>query len=302
MRQITCPICRQSPEIELQAFSYRPCVGCGNRWTYLPEELDSAALYEDAVYAIVDNRKSIFERIISREAKKILQTANSLVEPSARRLLDFGSGKGIFLAAAKAVGWQGLGIETAKDRAAFAREKYGADVLQEFYSGGVLNGGAFDFVALNHVLEHLPDPLGLLTELLDRNLSRNGVVYIEVPRADSWQASIAGQHWMHWDIPRHLTHWTQAGLERALHQMGYQTVEERCFSVHLGVLGMLQALMSCFGFRENLILNLKQAKRPGLLWGIAMLFPFALILELLSVPFGKSGVIGVYLKAGPDPI
>lgn len=254
-------------------------------------------MYEDEVYAVVDNRKSIFERIIFREAGKVLEKASSLLASQSKRLLDFGSGKGLFLAVAKESGWQSLGIETAKDRADFAREKYGVEVRQEFYSGGKIEEGNFDFVALNHVLEHLPDPLGLLKELLDSNLSKNGLVYIEVPRADSWQAKIAGQNWMHWDIPKHLTHWTEVGLAKELNRIGYQKVEERSFSIHLGVLGMLQALMSGLGYRGNLILNLKRKKTAGLLMGIAVLLPFAWIFELISVPFGKSGIIGLYLKS-----
>lgn len=297
MRQITCPVCKKSPEIELQAFSICLCTGCGNRWTYISEEINSDALYEDEVYAVVDNRKSIFERIIFREARIVLEKANTLSAAKSKRLLDFGSGKGLFLAVAKEASWQGLGIETAKDRAEFAREKYGVEVRQEFYSGGKIEEGNFDFVTLNHVLEHLPDPLGLLKELLDSNLSKDGLVYIEVPRADSWQAKIAGQNWMHWDIPKHLTHWTEAGLEKELNRIGYQKVEQRSFSIHLGVMGMLQALMSSLGYRGNLILNLKRKKTPGLLLGIAVLLPFACILEGISVLFGKTGIIGLYLKS-----
>lgn len=297
MRQITCPVCKKSPEIELQAFSICLCIGCGNRWTYISEEINSDALYEDEVYAVVDNRKSIFERIIFREARIVLEKANSISAAKSKRLLDFGSGKGLFLAVAKEAGWQGLGIETAKDRAEFAREKYRLEVRQEFYSGGKIEEGNYNLITLNHVLEHLPDPLGLLKELLDSNLSKDGLVYIEVPRADSWQAKIAGQNWMHWDIPKHLTHWTEAGLEKELNRIGYQKVEQRSFSIHLGVMGMLQALMSSLGYRGNLILNLKRKKTPGLLLGIAVLLPFAWILEGISVFFGKTGIIGLYLKS-----
>lgn len=297
MRQITCPVCKKSPEIESQAFSICLCKGCGNRWTYIPEEIDSDALYEDEVYAVVDNRKSIFERIIFREAEKVLERANSISAVKSKRLLDFGSGKGLFLAVAKESGWRGLGIETAKDRADFAREKYRVEVRQEFYAGGKIEEGNFDMITLNHVLEHLPDPLSLLKELVDSNLSKDGLVYIEVPRADSWQAKIAGQNWMHWDIPKHLTHWIEAGLEKELNRIGFQKVEERSFSIHLGVLGMLQALMSALGYRGNLILNLKRNKTPGLLLSIAILLPFAWILEVISMPFGKSGIIGLYLKS-----
>lgn len=297
MRQIICPVCRTSPEVNLQAFSICICKSCGNRWTYIPEEIDADSLYEDEVYAVVDNRKSIFERVIFREAKKVLEKAGFISFSKTKRLLDFGSGKGQFLVVAKQSGWDEIGVETAKERADFAREKYEVKVSQEFYSEGKVEDGSFDLITLNHVLEHLPDPLGLLKKLLDSNLSKDGLIYVEVPRADSWQAKIAGNKWMHWDIPKHLTHWTEDGLEKGLNRIGYKKVGRRSFSIHLGVLGMLQALMSQLGFKGNLILNLKRKKSPALLITIALILPLAFLLEATSLLFGKSGIMGLFLKS-----
>lgn len=295
MRQISCPVCKNYPQNFPKNQSIIPCEVCGSSWTFLLEEVNSDSLYSDEVYAVVDNRKSIFERIIFSEAEKILGKARK-INPHANSVLDFGSGKGQFLAVAKSLDWEGLGIETAKERANFAKENYGVEVLTEFYDGGIIGNGKFDLITLNHVLEHLPDPVSLVTELIEKNLSPNGLVYIEVPRADSWQAQLAGKSWIHWDIPRHLTHWTEAGLGHEFSKIGFQKVDTRRFSIHLGVLGMLQALLSRFGFRENLILKLKHKKSSGLLISIGLFFPFAWVLELISAGIGKSGILGIYLK------
>ncbi len=295
MRQITCPVCKTPPEKAPESQSICGCTSCGLRWTYLPEEVDANALYSDEVYAVVDNRKSVFERIIFSEAKKILRKARTL-HPQAHTLLDFGSGKGQFLLVAKHSGWKGLGVETAAERTVFARKNYQVEVSSGFYQGGKIQSGNFDLITLNHVLEHLPDPLAFLAELLDKNLAPDGLVYVEVPRADSWQAKIAGKNWMHWDIPKHLTHWTASGLEREFSKIGYGKIASRGFSVHLGILGMLQALLSKIGYRKNLILQLKRGKSPGLLVLIGLFLPVAWIFELLSSGFGKSGIFGIYLK------
>jgi SAM-dependent methyltransferase len=295
MRQITCPVCNTPPERIQESHSVASCHSCGLLWTYLPEEVDADALYTDEVYAVVDNRKSIFERIIFSEANKILNKARKL-HPKAGSLLDFGSGKGQFLFAAKRSGWKGLGIETAAERGNFAHEKYEVDVLNHFYKGGRIQNESFDFITLNHVFEHLPEPMCLMSELLEKNLALDGLVYIEVPRCDSWQAKIADKDWMHWDIPKHLTHWTEAGLEAEFSKIGFKKIGSRGFSVHLGVLGMLQSLLSKVGFKENLILQLKQKKTPGLLILIALFLPFAWIFELISSGFDKSGIFGIYLR------
>lgn len=296
MQLITCPICSQEPISLPKDWSIVECSSCGNCWTFILQELDTDALYEDEVYAVVDNRKSIFERIIFSEAKKVLQKAGTILPNNARRLLDFGSGKGLFLAVANEAGWEVLGIETARERAEFACEKYQVEVKQEFYSEGKIAENSYDLITLNHVLEHLPAPIQLISRLIQSNLQPSGILYIEVPRADSWQAKIAGADWMHWDIPKHLTHWTQAGLENELKSIGLQRIAVRNFSIHLGVLGMLQSLMSKMGFEGNLILLLKRKKSIGLLLKIAVLLPFAWALELIAAQLGKGGIIGIYLK------
>jgi hypothetical protein len=136
----------------------------------------------------------------------------------------------------------------------------------------------------------------LLDELLKSNLSSQGILYIEVPRADSWQAAIAGDQWMHWDIPKHLSHWTEFTLLTQMKSLGFTAISKRSFSVHLGVLGMLQALLSQLGFTENLILRLKRKKTVGLILLIGMLLPFAVFLEAVSLGFGKSGIMGLYFR------
>lgn len=296
MRQISCPVCKTKPITTPEEFSIYLCPKCQVRWTFLPKDINSDALYEDEVYAIVDNRESIFEKVIFWEAKKVLKKAEKLVSGKSKRLLDFGSGKGQFLSVAKKLSWTGIGIETAVERATFAREKYGVKVSQELYTEGVVEGGEYDLICLNHVLEHLPEPVSLVHELMDSNLKKDGIWYVEVPRANSWQAKIAGKNWIHWDIPKHLTHWTEAGIEKVFGDLGYKVVSDRTFSIHLGMLGMLQSIFSLLGYRQHLILALKKKKTLGLLAGVAFFTPLAFLLELTASLIGKSGVVGVYLK------
>ncbi|TFV95552.1 class I SAM-dependent methyltransferase [Algoriphagus kandeliae] len=295
MRQISCPVCQSAPQSTPKSFSIIPCSNCGVGWTWIPDEIDEASLYRDEVYQIVDNRQSIFEKIIFREARKILIGARKM-NPAAKRLLDFGSGKGQFLSVAKKLDWDGIGIETEKARADFALEKYGVKVLNQFYERGLIGENKYDLITLNHVLEHLPKPINMLNELLQENLAEKGILYLEVPRSDSWQARIAGKNWMHWDIPKHLTHWTEEGLKKELAKLGFVAVGSRSFSIHLGVLGMLQALLSRLGFRENLILRLKRKKSLGLLFMLALALPLAWVIEFISTFFGKSGILGLYFK------
>ncbi len=301
MEQLLCPNCQKAPTSGHPGnLDLLVCEQCDLLWTYISEPIDPDELYSDEVYQVVDNRGSVFEKIILREAAAVLRQASALRKrPTPGRLLDFGCGKGQFLVQAKEMGWQALGVETSAQRANFAREQYGARVCDDLYESGVIESGNFELITLNHVLEHLPRPMPLLEELLRHNLSANGLAYIEVPRLDSWQSNIAGRDWMHLDIPKHLSHWTEPQLRRALASLGYKVVARRRFSFHLGVLGMLQALSSRLGYKDNIIVGLKRKRSFKLVLLVLLLTPVALLLESMSCPFNRSGIMGLFAQHSP---
>ncbi|UJP65996.1 class I SAM-dependent methyltransferase [Mongoliitalea daihaiensis] len=298
MRQQQCPNCATTTNSGTHVALIQ-CSTCGIQWTYLKEDIQAEALYEDEVYAVVDNRKSIFERIIFSEATKVIHTAQSLLTASNDlSVLDFGCGKGQFLMQAKSLGWKTLGVETATARAEFAQQKYGLDVLNRYYEGGKLASQGFDVISLLHVLEHLPQPMQLLQSLVDNNLKQGGVLVIEVPNAHSLQAKIAGKDWMHWDIPKHLSHWNEKSLEASLQKIGFYKKKVQYYSVHLGVLGMLRALMGKFGYQGNIIVDLKGKKHWKTLILLGLLLPASWLLELFAVGTKQGGVLRVYFQRG----
>ncbi|MFC0262411.1 class I SAM-dependent methyltransferase [Fontibacter flavus] len=297
MRQEQCPVCHAKGQVGLLHLSIQKCEQCQVSWTLIQEDIDVDALYEDKVYAVVDNRKSIFERVIFSEAEKVIRTVTGIInKTNPIKCLDFGSGKGQFLLKAKEAGWQTLGLETAKERADFSREKYGLDVIEKYYHSGKIGEGEFDVISLNHVLEHLPHPIELLQELTEKNLKPGGILIVEVPNLHSWQSNIAGSKWMHLDIPKHLTHWHEQVLSQKITALGFDKIKSQYFSVHLGVLGMLSALLGNLGYKGNIIYDLKNRKNPGLLIGIALILPFSFLLETLAVPFKKTGILRLYFK------
>lgn len=296
MRQLVCPLCQTPAPVKTKDRDLVCCQDCKLTWLYLSLEVDQEALYQDEVYTVIDNRKSVFEKIIFREAKKVIQTLQKLSTSPIKRCLDFGSGKGQFLLQSKNMGWEGVGVETSSPRAAFAREKYGLQIHSEFYQDGKIAGGGYDVITLFHVLEHLPEPLKLLDNLCRENLQKDGILVIELPNLDSWQFGIAGRTWMHLDVPKHLTHWREELLLQHVQKLGFKHLKTQYFSVHLGVLGMLRALMGMTGYAGNIILELKNKKKLSVLVRIALILPLAFFLESLAVVFQKGGVFRVYLR------
>jgi SAM-dependent methyltransferase len=240
----------------------------------------------------------VFDKVLVREYRGFLRSLETLGKKKGS-LLDFGTGKGKLGSLAKTGGWQVRAVETAPDRAAYAREVYGLEVNSEFYSSGNIFGMRFDALTLFHVLEHLPVPKPLLQHLIDDNLAPGGLVVIEVPNFRSWQSGISGNQWIHLDVPRHLSHFTPERLDGFLRELGLKPVKKGFYSLHLGVLGMVDSLLKGLGYKGNIIYELKNKKSKSLLVKIALLLPFAIVTEWLASLFGRGGVVRIYARREP---
>ena len=98
----------------------------------------------------------------------------------AQTLLDIGCGDGALLREATRRGLQAVGIEDSPQNAETARQVSGAEVIQGCYEPVDLGQRRFDLVTGTHVLEHVIDPLDLLTWARGL-LAEEGRLFVEVP-------------------------------------------------------------------------------------------------------------------------
>jgi len=150
------------------------------------------------------------------------RNARFAIEHGLRTILDVGCGTGDALDAAKKVGLKTFGVElnpSAGEVAARKGHKVFPVLLQKMDPE---RDGVFDLISLNQLLEHVPDPVGLIRQCA-RFLSPAGVIAIAVPndegilRFSPWLQS-------NWP-PHHVSRWRKRDFFKLAGRVQMQAVK-----------------------------------------------------------------------------
>lgn len=255
--QLFCPACGQPTE-QRRLFTKNGCdvlrcPACGLGRTqapdFQPEHYYTGAYFSGGRadgYADYRGAESILRREFARTVAFIRQ-----FQP-AGRLLDIGCAYGFLLDEALPF-YDVRGIELAADAAAFCRKR-GLRVLTGSADEGTLaQFGTMDVIVMLDVLEHLADPLAILT-LCRRHLNSGGVLVITTGDFASLYARLAGAHWRLMTPPQHLWFHTPDSLRRLARAAGLRV--EAC--AHPWKLVPL----SLVAFQLRRMLGLGPAARP----------------------------------------
>ena len=147
-----------------------------------------------------------------------------LGELSPGRVLEVGCGSGQQLAALRARGWDVQGLDVDERAAAHARDAFGIPVFCGPLHQAGFEDEEFDAVVMNHVIEHVHDPIGLLRESR-RVLRRGGHLVSITPNSNGWGHARFGGSWRGLDPPRHLILFSRKTLEHIARISGFRDVE-----------------------------------------------------------------------------
>lgn len=208
------------------------CQDCGFRHQWpMPTPEDITRIYREEYY--VEEKPDYFKHYEEDRDWWNLVYDDRLdyfaagLPPERRRLLDIGSGPGLFLARARERGWQTLGIEPSRQAAAYA-QAMGLEIRNEFLTPAALDLGPFDAIHLSAVLEHIADPMAML-ELAHAMLAPGGLLCIVVPN-DYNPIQLAARKacgLAPWWIapPHHINYFSPDSLKRCLQGCGFVDTE-----------------------------------------------------------------------------
>ena len=218
--------------------------------------------------------------------------------PPGGRVLDVGAGPGRLVRALSAAGYDARGIDPSRRSVALAGGTVEHAALADHSDSGL------DAVVLWHVLEHLEDPAAAL-ERARGWLKPSGILLVAVPNPASLQAWIAGPGWLHWDAPRHRSHFTVAGLRELLARTGFEVdvvhhwvAEQNPQAMWMGILTRL-GMQPGFPFH---FLKRNIRARPVDLALVAAglpLLPAAVALEAAAAAARRGGTVAVVAGVSP---
>lgn len=153
-----------------------------------------------------------------------------LTMSTSSRILDYGYGTGSWLLAMSLLGYSHLaGYDLASN--AHRREELAANGIQVVPPGGLseLTAHSLDCVRLEHVFEHLPDPLGVL-RMLHRLLRPHGRLLMTFPSIYPWLRvkDLVGSPFLDYlQVPVHLAHHSLESSSRLLRAAGFEVAASR---------------------------------------------------------------------------
>ena len=226
---MSCPACGAGPLVD--AGPLRRCAACGSAVTGAPPSAGArdAGRVKPRGSRLAAPLLALFDRQRLR-----------LLPPPPARLLDAGAGRGRFVAAARAAGYDASGIEPSPRGVEAARSVYGVELRAEGIEEAVAS--AVGVVTAWHVLEHLAEP-GAALDRIASWLEPGGTLVAGVPNLSSLQARLAGERWFHLDLERHRVHFTPGGLHALLRRHGFEVVRTKHVLLEHNPLGMWISLV-----------------------------------------------------------
>jgi len=147
------------------------------------------------------------------------------------RVLDIGSGSCVSLLELQRMGNKAWGIETDPNVAAIAAH-FGINVHIGSIHDTPFPGESFDLITLNQVIEHIPEPLSLLSAIHPR-LMNEGRVILAFPNGRSLYRRIFGGRWINWHIPYHQHFYNKQSFKLLASKAGFEVAEVRTVTPNL---------------------------------------------------------------------
>ena len=218
-----CIICQNnqnfSKYLEKEGIRYVKCLKCGLI-------LKKTKIDINEIENTYDNKKYFSGYLGNYKVYiKIFNQMLNLIEKykNPGKILDIGCGLGLFLYIAKKRGWEPSGIEISKFASNFAKNKLKLNVINSD-NLNTFQDNFFDVIMVNHVLEHIENPLVILKQI-KKKLNINGILFIGVPNINGLYPRFQKENWPSLQPSTHIYQFTPKTLKLLLQKIGFEPIK-----------------------------------------------------------------------------
>jgi 2-polyprenyl-3-methyl-5-hydroxy-6-metoxy-1,4-benzoquinol methylase len=197
-----------------------------------------------------------------------------------KKLLDAGCGQGEFMHTMRRSNWDVYGTEFNPYLVEMLKKEFGTEKIYTVsqYEQGMIKE-KFNAITFWHVIEHLSTPVPTL-ESARNLLNEKGIVFIELPNADSLVLSLFKNNYTWLRIPDHVYYYSPLTLTNLLKKAGFTQIK------------------ISYPYKSNLnlsfnIYNLVKNKTNSKIAKVCLIgsIPFSLIFSLAACIAGRSEII-----------
>lgn len=220
--RIVCVICQNTKTIIkiIKAKRNHPtlyfCRKCGFVFAH-PQK--AAEIYDSIFKPITneeyDSRKKNFE-LRYLKFNRLLNSKSNII-----KVLDIGSGDGIFLDLMKKNGFDVLGVEPSYEYAKYSESKFGLKIINDNFEN-LVTKTVFNLITMFNVLEHSINLKYFLSKV-NSLLSLKGLIVLEVPYIFTPQSALSFGYWHHFEID-HNWFFNRSNITLLLADFGFHVI------------------------------------------------------------------------------
>lgn len=216
-----CPLCQGKIFSPYPRFNLTKCASCNlivstSVWFEQSNlELEKEWFEEEYV-----NSSSFWVRIFEGLNNRRTWKRISPFAANGNKLLEIGVGSGSFLDYVRNKKLNVMGCDLSKAICQDIQKRLKIPMFNGFIANLPKNN-QYDLVVMNHVFEHVNDPIEFLKTIRSR-MGEKGILHIVVPNVGSWEALIPG--WTSYE-PYHLIYFTPGTLHQTLEKAGFKVFQ-----------------------------------------------------------------------------
>lgn len=231
---MNCPLCKNQAEgfdvwVPTEEGNIFKCKTCGLGFLD-PECIKNLSKLNSELYNAQSYYNLLFKQYhdLNARYKKQLKEIRKIFKKDGK-LLDYGCSIGMFLNNTRLFGFKPYGYDINRINLLKAEKKFAINILPENFLYDSKYDNFFDIITMWDVLEHIEDPINILSRL-NLKLKPNGLLVVQCPNMDSYEFLKLGKEW-NWLTPGdHLLFFTINTLSKVLLAGGFLPFKVKCWS------------------------------------------------------------------------